>query len=491
MKKIYIEKGNIYSKITNTLSDEVIDAVEDACSFNQEIYDQYSFSKKIKSVSTYNKHTRHFPSGLINRVFGCLDELGYRPVLKDFTDPPIIDIDKMMKKFNDFSLSPRDYQIDGIISGVENNRGLYNWSTGAGKTVLFTSLLLMYDEPSLILVNRKELLKQISSEISKITKRKVGIIGDGVWEPNKWTVAIVNSISKGLNSQSQGVKYRTENFLSKIRFVLGDEVHHLGSSSWTDIMKNIKNAPIRFGFSGTCFHPDSQDVLLAAHTGEIISSVTSDYLISNGWLATPHIYMPDVKAPKNIGNVMGWHDIKNKLIYGNKNIDESGIKFVMSMYNKGLSCIYFSGHDVKYGKRIHDALLDSGVSPRDIAFMSGSENDYKRDVTLNKFKKKEIQILGGTTIYDEGVDVPHTGSGANFGQGYSEISTVQRIGRVLRKTKPEGNLDIDPNDKQRKYYWDPYNMSNGTTEKHSDFRKSIYVRNKTFKLYRRNYGEKK
>ena len=128
---------------------------------------------------------------------------------------------------------------------------------------------------------------------------------------------------------------------------------------------------------------------------------------------------------------------------------------------------------------------------RDVKFMTGSESSEVRRKTLLDFKNKRIKILGGTSIYDEGVDVPHVGAGANFGQGSSEIKTIQRIGRILRKTKKDGQIDIDQDDKQIKYYWDPYNLGHKITEKHSEYRYNIYKRQEAFKIFEKEYDRKK
>jgi superfamily II DNA or RNA helicase len=193
---------------------------------------------------------------------------------------------------------------------------------------------------------------------------------------------------------------------------------------------------------------------------------------------------PDLHASNN------WHETRRVFIRENDRVNQSGVKFINSMYNKGISCIYFVGSDVSFGNKIKDMLFDIGVSPRDIKFMTGKESSDTRRKVLNDFKERRIQILGGTTIYDEGVDVPHTGAGVNFGQGFSDINTVQRIGRVLRKIKSEGSIDIDPKDKQIKYYWDPINLGNSITEKHSNFRKNLYEERKEFRVHEREYGSK-
>lgn len=494
MKSVKIELGNVYCLFPENLPEDLLVKIKDVCSYQHKTYDPGLHGDRVLFVSLFNQTRRMFPSGLKNRVINLLKQEGHKVNISDLRDKPDKSIneimDSLLTKADEFSVALRDYQIEGLMAGIENGSGLYDWCTGAGKSVMFLFLLLAYDTPSLILVNRKELMEQIASEIEEKTGRTVGIIGDGEWSPSKWTVGIVNTFNKHLNSGSHGQQYRVKNYLEKVKMFVGDEVHHLGSESWKGIAKACSNAPIRFGFSGTCFHPDSEDIFLVGYTGEIISQVKYKDLVPQ-YLANMNIYMPIVEAPEGLVSGLNWHQTRKYAIRENENVMESGIKFLMSMYNKGLTCIYFSGDDIQYGKMIASNLLDAGVHPKQVKFMTGSEDTFTRRSVLNDFKEKKFQILGGTSIYDEGVDVPHVGAGANFGQGFSEIKAIQRLGRVLRKVKSSGNIDVDKADIQLKYYWDPMNMANTITEKHSKFRRNLYEDQDVFKILNRDYGKKK
>lgn len=498
-KVITIELGNVYSRIPDGMHHETIAAVKDICSYTQQTFNIKAGGKSEMMVSLFNEHKRTFPTGLHQRVGGILEQMGYKVKIKDLRDTPDRDIDKIMgellKKADKFGLALRDYQIEGVMAGIENQSGLFDWSTGAGKTVLFVFLLTAYDTPTLILVNRKELMEQIASEISSMTKSTVGMIGDGIWNPSKWTVAIVDTLNKHLNSPEIGKQSRARNFLAKTKMFVGDEVHHLGARTWKEIAKACMNAPIRYGFSGTCFHPDSEDVYLVGFTGEVISSVKYKDLVPAGWLANLDIYMPRIKPNEDLmqrrASIRNWHDTKKYMIRENDAVTDNGVDFLYKMYKKNITGIFFAGDDVQYGSKIAGKLIEAGVHPRQVRYMSGREPSEVRRKTLADFKEKKFMILGGTSIYDEGVDVPHTGAGANFGQGFSEIKTIQRIGRVLRKTKQPGAIDVDPNEFQKKYYWDGYNLGNGITEKHSAFREGIYEEQDAFKVFKHGYKTNK
>lgn len=482
--------GNVFSEVETHLPQELVNAVTRVCSYEQRTYNAGGGGDIVTPISIYNAHNQQFPTGLSSRIKSVLRAEGCKVRVKDFRERPRIDVDAILRRAEEFSLAPRDYQIEGILDGLEAGGGLFNWCTGAGKTVLFCFLLLAYDEPTLILVNRKELMDQIADELAKITGRSVGKIGDGVWRPSKWTVGIVNTFNKNLAGKSAAKRATTLRYLESVSVFIGDEIHHLGARTWKEVARAAKNARARFGFSGTCFHPDSEDLFLVAYTGEIISTVSSSELIRQGYLAQPRIYMPTIEPKTPLRSGMNWHQTRKLAIRENDAVTESGVRFIRRMYNKGLTMVYFAGDDLAYGQRIYDMCLDAGIDSRDIRYMNGKEPTEVRKKALADFRQKRFRILGGTSIYDEGIDVPHTGAGANFGQGLSEIKTVQRIGRILRKTKPPGAVDVDTDDKQVKYYWDPYNVGNTITKKHAEFRKGIYEAQDAFRVFFREYGSK-
>ena len=244
--KIIIELHNVYSEICSELPSEALEEISNSCSYLQKTFNSNFGTESFSQISIFNLNSKTFPTGLHARVIKKLKQLGYGIAIKDLRDKPKTDLDRLLNRASEFGLALRDYQIEGIIAGLETNCGLFNWCTGSGKTVIFSFLLMAYDKPSLILVNRKELMEQISKELSYMTGNSVGQIGDGIWQPSKWTVGIVNTLNRGLNSDSESVKIKTRRFLEGIDVFIGDEIHHLGARTWKEIAKTTKNASVRF-----------------------------------------------------------------------------------------------------------------------------------------------------------------------------------------------------------------------------------------------------
>lgn len=376
-----------------------------------------------------------------------------------------------------FSAQPRDYQADGIVRGLESPYGLFWWPTGSGKTVLFSALIRCYNLPTLILTHRKELLFQLQHEISQLTGEEVGIIGAGSFDPKRWTVGLVNSLMKNKNVLREA---RVTKFLRSIEYLIIDECHHLGANSWWKIASLCTNTRARHGFSGTCFRTDNADLLLLAHTGDVISKYSTSQLIEWGWLSRPLIYNPHIKG--KVKPAKTWSNVERECIQNNDARNVTCCEFVYDRYEKG-DQILIMVKLVEHGMKVKNLLIQNfGVDTEDVRYMSGSVGNEARKMALEDFKYGVYPILIGTSIYNEGVDLPTIGAAVNMAGGDSDIATTQRLGRAIRKKREEGEIDVDPDVEQTIHYMDPFDLSHRFVRRHSRSRMKVYEGERAFEL---------
>jgi superfamily II DNA or RNA helicase len=424
----------------------------------------------------FNRATQKFPTGLLQRVKSSIRKLGYKTKTKDYRKEIIIDDKRVLQAIEGLDYKPRHYQVDGIIEGIRYPYGLYWWPTGSGKTLLFSMLLVCYDTRALILTHRKELLYQLQRSISDITGREIGIIGDGHWAPRKWTVGIVNSFM-----QRDNLIADVKEYLNGIEYLICDEVHHLAAPSNWKIAKQCKNTRVRHGFSGTCFRTDNADLLLLAHTGDVISHYTTSYMIEDGWLSRPHIYR-DIIETDGVNSGALFHKVETELIVNNKERNLKGCQFIYDKANENKQVLVMVKR-VPHGRILKQMLMDKfDVEGRDIRFMNGSENTVVRERALKDYRYGVFPILIGTSIYDEGIDLPMIGAAANMAGGDSDIKTTQRLGRAIRKPVPEGDMDVNPEIECAVEYYDPMDKGHRFLKKHSINRQEVYEGEDAFVL---------
>lgn len=302
-----------------------------------------------------------------------------------------------------------------------------------------------------------------------MTGREIGIIGDGHWQPRRWTVGIVNSF---MTNDDLDRKSEVQQYLASVEHLIADEVHHLGASSWWKIAHACSNTRARHGFSGTCFRTDNADLHLLANTGDVISRYTTSQMIEWGWLSRPHIYMPEVGGP--VCHSTDWRVVEKEALANNDARNSTGCQFIYDRYNRG-DQILAMVRLVPHGHAIKDMLTHAfGISQRDIRYMSGSNCTPAREKALADFRYGRFPILIGTSIYNEGIDLPMVGAGVNFAGGLGDIATVQRLGRVIRK-KPDPALgDVNPEIEQVIKYLDFDDRGHKYTKKHARQRKKVY-----------------
>lgn len=475
MKRFKIHVRSDISYVEEPLPSKVISQINKVTSYELPGAWVSGFSPQRRYL--FSRATQKFPSGLLKRVKKSIRKCGYKTRTIDYRKQVKIDDKKILSIFDNLDFSLRDYQAESVVDGVRYQHGLFWHPTGSGKTKLFTLLLLCYDKVTLVITHRKELLYQTKREIEQLTGREVGIIGDGNWAPRKWTVGLVNSFMRKDDLLKNVITY-----LEKIEYLICDEVHHLGASMWWKIAKQSRNTVARHGFSGTCFRTDNADLLLLAHTGDVISHYTSSYMIENGWLARPLIYRDKIKYSNGVSSNSTWNQVEKELIVNNPERNRKGCRFIYDSYSEGGQILILIKR-IDHGHIIKNMLQqDFGVEARDIRYMSGRESTEVREKALLDFKYGVYPILIGTSIYDEGIDLPTIGTGVNLSGGDSDIKTVQRLGRVIRKVVPDGELDVDPSVEQNVKYYDPFDTGHRFVKKHSKNRQKVYESEKAFLL---------
>jgi len=109
------------------------------------------------------------------------------------------DIDVVVPDLGVYEL--RDYQLDAFYAALERKRGILHLATNAGKTLIAAALAKVLDIPTLFVVHRKTLLQQTYDAFKEhINKSELGRVGDGLFEPNKFTN------THGLKPNSEGVQ---------------------------------------------------------------------------------------------------------------------------------------------------------------------------------------------------------------------------------------------------------------------------------------------
>ena len=443
---------NTYTEIEGTETE--IQKVKDMFTF------QYPYWQRGKGrkpelkfrMLCYLKYDR-FPTGWISRV-----------ITKDDTyeDLRVKPKDKQTNCFNLFDLRP-EYQVPALERAKKAGRGIIHHCTGAGKTVIMGHLIKEFPYKTLILVPSLNLLNQNYKEMSNFFgEDSVGIIGEGKWEPNYITVSTVQTLWSHMKKESEDLK----KYFKTVNMLLIEEAHHINTGSYTLQNSYFKicmhlNAYYRFGLTATPGDEKSiERDLLEGVTGRVIHEVKSSQLIKWGYLTQPKIKMINCF----MNPIHDWKLAYDKNILENKDRNKKIVDAARVYANQGKSVLITVTRVKKHGRVLLEALPES-------RFMSGSTTGVEREKILDDFKKKKFNILISTVV-NEGVNIPAMDVIILAGGGRSDKMTIQRVGRVLRKSEGKNEaVIIDFFDKDR-----------SILQKHSQSRLRLYKKEEQYEI---------
>ncbi len=361
-----------------------------------------------------------FPTGLFERVCSVVEKKGLRVKIinnipgQKLMDRPILSV---------ITKTYRYYQKDGLLTAIQKQRGIIKQPTGSGKTLVGAGLIKSIGKPAIFLTDRKTILYQtIKVMEEELGKRNIGVIGLGRDDRKIITLGLIKTISIHLN------KYK-KHLQSKV-VLIGDEVHRGTSRTWIDVMNEIP-APIRIGLSATPIGV-TNSLNLEAVFGPIIYDIDPDALMKKSYLSRPEIYLAQYRE-HTLPERYDYHTAYLKGIVQNKFRNTLIIKFALAIkkHNKDLFPLVVLAKSLE-----HLALLSKLFSKTSLRVrkVEGLTSVTERDRLFTETNERKIDVLLGSSIMDEGVDIPEIRSMISASGGKSAVKTIQRLGRSLRIT---------------------------------------------------------
>jgi superfamily II DNA or RNA helicase len=487
MIQVIIE-NNIWCKLLNVKDVAFIDYLDDATSF---FVDGYKYTKayvsgywnpKLKQFIHWDgkKHllTKNliFPIGLLNRVTKAIEDNNKEYEIIDNRAKIVFG-----EEIEIVGFSPRDYQIDALKSVLLNDRGIIRLATGGGKTLIASLVISKFNIPSMIYVIGKDLLYQFHSFLEKTLNQKIGIIGDGKCEIEKFNVCSIWTAIKAFDlntsaslddedwcpeiiNMEEEDKEKIKKAIVDSNLAIFDEAHFLATETIQSIFKISKSCRYMYGLTASDWRDDGADLLLESICGERIYNMPASPLIKRGFLVPPHIILynvPQLKEalPKHYQSIYKKYIIENDV--RNKMIEDCARKAI-GQGNKLLILVRYLSHGEEIAKRLNDISL---------FFVSGEIDGETRLKVRAQLEAGELQCLIASSVFDIGVDIPSLDAIILAGGGKSTVRTLQRIGRVIRSFPGKKHAMVVDFIDNAKYL-----------DKHSAIRVAVYETEKEFKI---------
>lgn len=309
----------------------------------------------------------------------------------------------------------RDYQEEAVELICENYRGLINFATGLGKTLVAVYAVKRVRKRALIVCPGELIAKQFYDSLcDALGEHKVGYYGGGKKKIGLVTVGIAASINNDIDVLQK------EDF----GLVIFDEVHHIAANTFFNIAEGLSHIGKMFGLTATDYRSDGKDILITAGCGSVLLRRDIKWGVEKGWLAQPVFIMKNV-------HTMGRNYSNDKLknykahVLNNDLMKQTIQSDIQTFLNAGKSVVCLVA-EVAHGKELAAAL--------NLPFATGKDKQSQNYIKqLNKGKVPGLIATAGKA--GEGVDIVNVDVIVLASFIASKGPVIQAVGRGLRKYK--------------------------------------------------------
>ena len=337
---------------------------------------------------------------------------------------------------------PRRYQLIAIADlrwalGQGRRSALLVMPTGSGKTVVFVEIArsaTLKSKSTLILVHRRELIKQASSKLTAAGVEH-GIIAAGFTpSEHKVQIASVQTLVRRLT---------TTDFNPDL--IIIDEAHHAVAGSWEKITDHFHHAR-RIGVTATPSRLDGRG--LGSHFEALVLGPSVEQLVNGGFLSPHKVFAPPMLADLS--------QVKTRAgDYANDQLSQAMDRPTITgsacdcyrRFADGLPAIAFCC-SVKHASSVCESFKAAGYRAK---LVTGNMPMDERDDAISGLADGRTQVLCSVDVVSEGTDVPAVSAAILLRPTQSESLYLQQVGRILRPQNGKIAIVLDHVGSTRKH----------------------------------------
>jgi len=305
-----------------------------------------------------------------------------------------------------------DYQSNVInkLDAIETANKMVVMSTGTGKSIVMSHLVIRHALPTLLVLPTIELLKQ-QKKVLEDFWLTVWMYGNWSKELKDITVITTASLSQMSDKELDSLNYK---------LVIVDE---LQKALW----EKIRHALIRldnelmYSFSATPYNATMNKESVKRFFGESI-----EYVLIN---ITPDIYIAPYKNPYKLSPDNYTQDRTDSLDKDHNRLDEQ-IETIKTVYTERKNIM------VLYDRVFHSEYVYKALKKKykqKIYILTGEMKDADRKKNLEWFKKNWGVLIASDAVAGTGLDAPRIDTVCIFFPNKFDWRVIQMVGRGLRK----------------------------------------------------------
>ncbi|MCF8055315.1 MAG: DEAD/DEAH box helicase [Desulfocapsa sp.] len=352
-----------------------------------------------------------FPRGFANQaVLLCREFLKCTPKIRD---------ERLLLPEVDFCFcgTLRPYQQMAVAATDKRSFGVLEAGTGSGKTVMALAIVAARKQPTLIVVHTKELLYQWRERIVTFLGVSAGIVGDGHFDLQPVTVAIVNTARK-----------RVQELAPCFGHLVVDECHRVPAALFTDVVSGFGGHYL-LGLSATAFRSDEGLTrLIYFYMGDRIHRVDQEELRATGAIVKPELIRRKTLFQYNYrGDYQPLITALVKDAERNQQIIDDVVK-VSREENSGIQLLV--SDRISHCQLFQDGLIAQGVN---VVMLTGKTSADQRVAVVKDVQAGKVKVLVATLqLIGEGFDCPGLSSLFLSTPITFEGRLLQVLGRIMR-----------------------------------------------------------
>ena len=328
----------------------------------------------------------------------------------------------------------RDYQVETINKFIDNPQCLQEVATGAGKTIITATLSHLCEKigRTLVIVPNKSLVTQTEEDYVNVGLDVGVYFGDRKELGKTHTICTWQSLNiLDKKTKNAEATLTLAEFLDGVQTIIIDEVHQAKADVLKKLLtQNLRNAPIRWGLTGTIPKEQFEFQSILASIGPVINQISAKELQDKGVLSKCHVNVVQLL------DTTVYNSYQEELKYLVTNKDR--VKYLAKMCNN----IKDSGNTlilvdrISAGEQLQEAIPDS-------VFIKGDVKLKDRKEQYDEIKEATNKVLIATYgVASVGINIPRIFNLVLIEPGKSFVRVIQSIGRGIRKAEDKDFVQI-------------------------------------------------
>ena len=307
----------------------------------------------------------------------------------------------------------RPYQDEVHAAVMAEGCGVIDAPPRSGKTLMIARVIDTLAHPAVLIAPSVQIVRQTYEVFCKHFGEHSVARLDGDARPAQKDV----SKSIVIATAASAVRQPKEWWDTRELLII-DEFHHAAAETYHRIAALAENAYYRLGFTGTHFRTGSDALAMEAICSRVVHRIDPRSLMPT-YLAPAHVFF----APANAPGVSGkWHEAYQRGIVDSDQRNRLVTTIANTMSENGLPTIVLTrrrAHADYLGERIPNSVV-----------VKGGENALTSRA-VRDFLDGRYEVLVGTSVIGEGVDVPRASVLVFASGGADGVSMAQSYYRPL------------------------------------------------------------